>query len=74
LAAQVFSIFKRRYSLDDNVRLRGVCDVDAVQIVAMLAMTSQAATSQAANAVSPIGSIHLGQWSGGAFVTEKTVA
>jgi hypothetical protein len=45
-----------------------------LQIVAMLAMTSQAATSQAANAVSPIGSIHLGQWSGGAFVTEKTVA
>jgi hypothetical protein len=53
--------------------------VDAVQIVAMLAMTSQAATSQAAtsqaaSAGSPIGSIHLGQWSGGAFVTEKTVA
>jgi hypothetical protein len=45
-----------------------------LQIVAILAMTSQAATSQAANAGSPIGSIHLGQWSGGAFVTEKTVA
>ena len=40
-----------------------------LQIVAMLAMTSQAAI-----AGSPIGSIHLGQWSGGAVVTEKTVA
>jgi len=38
-----------------------------LQIVAILAMTSQAAI-----AGGPRGSIKLGQWSGGAYVTEKT--
>jgi trypsin-like peptidase len=40
-----------------------------LQIVAILAMTSQAAIAGA-----PRGSIHVGQWSGGAFVGEKSGA
>ena len=40
-----------------------------LQIVAILAMTSQAAIAGA-----PRGSIHVGQWSGGAFADEKTGA
>jgi hypothetical protein len=41
--------------------------VRLLQIAVISAMTSQAAI-----AGSQIGSIHLGQWSGGAFVSEKT--
>ena len=40
-----------------------------LQIAIILAMTSQAAI-----AGTTIGSIHLGQWSGGAFIGEKTGA
>jgi S1-C subfamily serine protease len=43
--------------------------VRLLQIAVVLAMTGQAAIAGA-----PIGSIHLGQWSGGAFVAEKTGA